>query len=178
MDRLLRVLGIGVTVALVVYAATLLLTDADEVVDDAIADAQLGEDQQEQAERARERVRMLGRGLAMSPDGAPVSAEAVSSEAAPGDAYVQYGSGQVDQRSARDGFEYAMGRVDEVVKSRRRLSMDDWDALYREANDAFSALSIVLDAADEAQLTELEAAHKRLKQGLRKVRVRGRKFAR
>jgi hypothetical protein len=70
-----------------------------------------------------------------------------------------------------------MSRVDAVVESRRRLSQDEWDALYREANDAFAALSMVIDPRDDLQLQELEAAHERLKQGLRKVRVDGQKLA-
>lgn len=178
MDRLIRILGIGVTVGLVVYAAVLLFGDpnADDVVEDAIAEGELGEDEQKRAEQARERMRMVGRGLAMSPDGNASMPEVVSSEAPI--TTVPYGSGEIDETTARDGFEYAMGKVGTVIKSRRRLSMEEWDALYRETNDAFSALSIVLDGNDEAQMAELELAHKRLKLALKRVKVRGRKLAR
>jgi hypothetical protein len=185
MNRVLQPLGIVATVALVGYAGVLLLAnpEADEVVEGTIADAQVGEgeDDREQLDRSRERLRRTARGLAMSPEGPDGEreredreAELASGEPAPA---VPYGSGEVDDRNARDGFAYAMRRVDEIGESRRRLSQDEWDALYRETNDAFAALSTVIDSRDDLQVAELEAAHKRLKQGLRKVRVSGQKLA-
>jgi hypothetical protein len=83
----------------------------------------------------------------------------------------------VDPTNAREGFSYAMTRVEALAESRRRVSQDEWDTLYREANDAFAALSIVIDPHDDLQVAELEMAHKRLRQGLRKVRVDGQKLA-
>jgi hypothetical protein len=183
MNRVLQPLGIVAAVALVAYAGVLLLAnpEADEVVEGTIADAhQAGEDDREQLDRSRERLRRTARGLAMSPKGPDgdrdreAEGELASDEPA---SAVPYGSGEVDDRNARDGFAYAMRRVDEIADSRRRLSQDEWDALYRETNDAFAALSIVVDSRDDLQVAELEAAHKRLKQGLRKVRVQGQKLA-
>ena len=183
MNRLLAPLGLLAAVAVVGYAIVLLLAnpEADEVVEDAIARGQDGEDQQEVAEASRERLRRAARGLAMSPDarvdgrGDRDDPDGRSAEASV--SAVPYGSGEVDSINAREGFSYAMSRVDAVVESRRRLSQDEWDALYREANDAFAALSMVIDPRDDLQVQELEAAHKRLKQGLRKVRVEGQKLA-
>lgn len=177
MTRLLRALGILLSVSLVGYAAVLLVSDpeADEVVEDAIADAQADEGQREEIERNRDRLRRTARGLAMTPEGSPRFDEAGRQEAPV--SVTPFGSGEIDEQTARDGFTYAMGRVDEIVKSRRRLSQDEWDSLYRETNDAFAAFSIMIDAHDDAQAAELEEAHKRLKKGLGKVRVRGRKLA-
>lgn len=177
MTRLLRALGILATVGLLGYAGALLLADpdADAVVEDAIADAQDDEGAREEIERNRERLRRTARGLALSPEG-PDPVDEADRPAAPV-AAVPYGSGEVTEEVARDGFTYAMDRVDELAKSRQRVSQEEWDALYREANDAFAALSMVLDARDEAQAAELEAAHQRLTKGLGKVRVRGRKLA-
>lgn len=176
MTRLLRPIGIVVTVALVGYAALLLLAnpEADGVVEEAIEAAQAGEDQRDELEQSRERLRRTARGLAMSPEGSPDRSDG---DGRPAMTSVPYGSGEIDDYSARTGFSNAMVRVDEIVQSRRRLSQEEWDQLYRETNDAFAALSIMVDARDDAQMAELEAAHKRLKQGLRKVRVRGRKLA-
>lgn len=175
MDRLIRAVGLVATFALVGYAAWLLLadSDADEEVEYAIADAARADDTEQQAQA---RIREINRRLALSPAG-PDGAAAVTPEASP-PSIVPYGSGEIDSQTARDGFEYAMGRVDAIVQARRRLSQDEWDSLYRETNDAFAALSIVLDASDEAQRAELEDAHQRLQQRLRKVKVRGKKFGR
>lgn len=177
MDRLIRIVGVGLTLALVGYAAILLFgnPDVDGVMEDVIADGERGEAQPEMSPETRERMRMVGRGLAMSPDGDALGPEALASEAPISS--VPYGSGEIDITSARDGFDYAMGKVGTVGDSRRRVTVEEWDELYREANDAFAALSIVLDAKNEAELAELEEAHVRLKKGLKRVRVRGRKFA-
>jgi len=180
MPSILRSSGIVATVALVGYAAILLMADpdVDDVVDDAIADALADEDQAGEVERRRERLEVVARGAAMSPAGP--NGEAAASEA-PMEAgvavpHVEYGSGELDLPGVRSGFTYAMDRVDTIADRRTRITVEDWDKLYRETNDAFSALSIMLDANDEAQAAELEAAHKQLKKGLKRVRVRGRKF--
>lgn len=176
MNRLIRAFGLLVTVSLVGYAVVLLVSDpeADEVVEDAIADARVGEDPRDEIDRNRERLRRTARRLAMSPEGPTEPGLAGGPNSV---STVPYGSGEVDEPTARDGFTYAMGRVDEIVESRRRLTQEEWDQLYRETNDAFAALSMVLDAHDETQAAELEAAHLRLIKGLRKVRVRGQKLA-
>lgn len=181
MHRWLKALGLVAALALVGYAGSLLLAnpEADDVVEAAIADGQAGEEQRDAIEASRERLRRTARRLAMSPEGrlddggSPPDDRAGDGSASS----VPYGSGEVDPINAREGFSYAMSRVDEIVESRRRVSQAEWDALYRETNDAFAALSMVVDPRDDLQVAELEAAHKRLRQGLRKVRVDGRKLA-
>ena len=56
-----------------------------------------------------------------------------------------------------------------------RLDREQWEDLYRSANDAFSALSMHLDAKDPAERDELEQAYARLLEGLDRVKVRGNK---
>ncbi len=94
--------------------------------------------------------------------------------AAPDD---DYGSGTIDRRAAAEGFAYAMGQLDAALEQRKRLEQSEWRELYRQANDAFSALSMHLDASEPGDREELEQAHQRLMSGLRRVRVHGRKFA-
>lgn len=184
----LQPLGLLAAVALVGYAGIKVLADpeADEVVEGAIADGRAtggqGDAEQEALERSRDQLRRKARRLAFSPEGASrrgsdddPSGRAVDPAGVGAAAY--YGSGEVDPTNAREGFYYAMARVDEIAESRRRLSQEEWDQLYREANDAFAALSSVIDGNDDSQLAELEVAHKRLREGLRKVRVQGRKLA-
>lgn len=175
MTRVLRLLGTVAALSLVAYAAYLLLADpsADDVVEKAIADGREGDDQREAIERSRERLRRTARGYAVSPEGRPDDPSRRGELASA----VPYGSGEIDAQSARQGFSYAMDRVDEIVKSRRRLSQEEWDQLYRESNDAFAALSMMVNARDDHEMAELEAAHKRLKRGLGKVRVHGQKLA-
>lgn len=178
----LKALGLVAALALVGYAGSLLLanSEADDVVEAAIADGQAGEEQRDAIEASRERLRRTARRLAMSPEGRLDDDGGPSPDGRDGDgsaSSVPYGSGEVDPINAREGFSYAMSRVDEIVESRRRVSQAEWDALYRETNDAFAALSMVVDPRDDLQVAELEAAHKRLRQGLRKVRVDGRKLA-
>lgn len=182
MFRWLKPLGLVAALALVGHAGFLLLAapEADDVVEAAIADGQAGEEQRDALEASRERLRRAARRLAMSPEGRLDGDGGDDPEGRSGDgsaSFVPYGSGEVDSSNAREGFSYAMSRVDEIVESRRRLSQDEWDALYRETNDAFSALSMVVDPRDDLQMAELEAAHVRLRTGLRKVRVSGRKLA-
>jgi hypothetical protein len=179
MNRLVRPLGLLAALALVGYAGMLVLADpeADDVVDDAIAEARTQEGERDAAEQSRERLRRTARRLAMSPEGRLDDGGHDPADRSSEPSAVAYGSGEVDATNAREGFSYAMSRVDEIVEDRRRLSQDEWDALYRETNDAFSALSIVVDPYDDQQMAELEAAHERLRSGLRKVRVDGRKLA-
>jgi len=86
-------------------------------------------------------------------------------------------AGPVTREDAEAGFDYAMRRVEQIAGRRRRLKQEDWEELYREANDAFSAYSAHLDATDVEQAALLEDAYTRLKKGLQRVRVRGKKLA-
>jgi hypothetical protein len=83
--------------------------------------------------------------------------------------------GLVDAASAARGFEIIMTKVERTADRRTKLDREEWDDLYRNANDAFAALSVHVDATDPAQMAELEQAHARLLEGLRRVRVRGNK---
>ena len=71
----------------------------------------------------------------------------------------------------------AMAEVEAFAKSRERIHREEWDTMYRRANDAFAVLSIHLDANEPGDREELESAHRRLQEGLRRVRVRGKKFS-
>jgi hypothetical protein len=83
--------------------------------------------------------------------------------------------GAVGADDARAGFELAMKKVERAGDRGKKLDKDEWDDLYRTANDAFSALSMHLDAKDPADAQALEEAHERLVSGLDRVRVRGNK---
>ena len=101
----------------------------------------------------------------------------VSSELlAEGGGGAQLGDLKIDRQAAEDGFDHVMKVLEETAADRERLDKADWRELYRAANDAYSALSMHLDANDPEQREQLEAAHRRLQEGLRRVRVRGRKF--
>jgi hypothetical protein len=82
----------------------------------------------------------------------------------------------VPEDDARKGFDHIMRRVEALGQKRRRLTQDEWRQTYRAANDAFSALSIHLDARNEDERSELEEAYARLRSGLQSVRVKGDKF--
>lgn len=81
--------------------------------------------------------------------------------------------GAVDRAAAEQGFEHIMTKVEVTGDRGKRLTRGEWDELYRTANDAFSALSIHLDASDPADRDQLEQAHGRLVEALDRVRVRG-----
>jgi hypothetical protein len=83
---------------------------------------------------------------------------------------------EITRDDARAGFDYVMRNVERVGRKRRRLSQGQWQETWRTANDAYAALSIQLDGDDPGDLAELEEAHRRLKKGLRRVRVKGGKF--
>ena len=87
-----------------------------------------------------------------------------------------YGSGAVEVDDARKVFSAVMDEVDRLAERPRRLRQKEWREVYRAANDSFTALSIHLDAKNREEAKELEAAHKRLRQGLANLRVRGNKF--
>lgn len=122
-------------------------------------------DQREAAARERRELQARARNMA-------------SHEREPGDAAtVPYGTGQIDRATAEAGFDDVMTEVETFAKSRERIHREEWDTLYRTANDAFAALSVHLDANEPSDRQSLEDAHRRLQEGLRRVRVRGRKFS-
>jgi hypothetical protein len=82
-------------------------------------------------------------------------------------------AGTVEQ--AQQGFDYVMGRIDELATRRRKLTAAEWDEVYRASNDAFAALSMHLDARDDGQREALDAAYRRLKNNLGRLRVRGKR---
>lgn len=89
----------------------------------------------------------------------------------------KYGNGSIDRATAEAGFEDAMTEVETFAKSRERVHREEWDTMYRTANDAFAVLSMHLDAKEPGDREALESAHRRLQEGLRRVRVRGKKFS-
>jgi len=123
------------------------------------------------ARREREREARRGRSFAARPD-ARIEREADEVLATSGAAEVP---GPLSADDAREGFDHVMGRIDELVAARTRLSQAEWEDMYRAANDAFAALSMHLDANDPDDAVELEEGHARLRAALQRVRVRGRK---
>lgn len=89
----------------------------------------------------------------------------------------EWGDGRIDRATASASFDEIMGTVESFARSRERIHKEEWDALYRSANDSFAVLSTQLDANDPGDRETLETAHKRLQEGLRRVRVRGKKFS-
>jgi hypothetical protein len=170
----IKALAVVAALGLAGYAAwTVLDTEVtDEAVSDVLVDAD-GEplDDREIAERERRRFAAAARTF----DPRNVDS-ALPSEADEVEPPVEDGSATITPSNARIGFDYAMRRVEKLADTRKRLEPEQWQALYREANDAYAALSIVLDAEHDAERTELEEAHRRLQEGLRRVRVRGKKF--
>jgi hypothetical protein len=96
----------------------------------------------------------------------------VFSEAGPG----FYGNGQLEIDDTRRVFDAVMDEVERMAERPRPLRQRQWQEVYRGANDSFTALSMHLDARDREQAKELEEAHRRLRQGLANLRVRGKKF--
>lgn len=156
-----------------------LVLNPGEALDEA-EDAILGPDGEpvdprEENRIERDRLAAVARGL--SPKETSMRTEALVSEAeVPPPPQLAESHGEITREQAELGFDYAMRRVERLARKKKKLRREDWDAVYREANDAFSALSIQLDATDDEDLAVLEAAHARLKKGLGKVKVRGRKF--
>lgn len=137
-----------------------------EIVDELAVDAD-GDplDERELAARERRELQARARNLSRRDE------EVVPSE------HVPYGDGQIDRVAAETAFEEVMTEVETFAKSRERIHREEWDALYRSANDAFAILSVHLDAAEPGDRETLEEAHRRLQNGLRRVRVRGKKFS-
>jgi|GEM_PF-1934766 len=172
----LAVLAVG----LALYAGWTLLDiggDYDEIAQEAYldADGKTGIDVREQAEARRERMAAVARGASRALDGDMRPADPLLAEnevAAPN----LDPAGPLTAGDVEAGFDYAMRRVERIARTRRKLKQDEWSELYREANDAYAAYSMHLDATEPGDLAKLEDAHRRLKQGLKRVRVRGRKF--
>lgn len=137
-----------------------------EVVDELPVDA-AGDpiDERELAARERRELKDRARNMSRREDG-PVETK-----------HAPYGDGSIDRDAAETAFDEAMSEVETFAKSRERIHREEWDALYRSANDAFAALSVHLDASEPGDRDTLETAHKRLQEGLRRVRVRGKKFS-
>jgi hypothetical protein len=178
MQSKVAILAAAAAVALAGYAA-LLVCSPDDVLEEA-SDAYTPEDgkavdARRVAQQDRDRFVAAARGfdprMVAGAGRLPADADEV-----PPPPLLEGPGSAVTPAGARAGFDYAMRRVEKLVERRRRLSTEQWQVLYREANDAYAALSIVLDARDERELAELERAHKRLKEGLAQVRVRGKKF--
>lgn len=64
---------------------------------------------------------------------------------------------------AEASFEAVMQSIEEHLDKDDKLSRRRRQRLYRAANDAFSALSMHLDATNPRELAQLEDAHVRLK---------------
>lgn len=160
-------------VALAVYAGWTLLEmgEYDALAEEAYLGAD-GEavDAREEAVERRERLAALARGATRPP---VASLDDDDDEGDAIDPPAVDPSGPVGKDEAEVGFDYAMRRVEKTAGKRKRLKLTAWEALYREANDAFSAYSMHLDASDPDQLTLLEDARRRLIAGLGRVRVRG-----
>jgi hypothetical protein len=87
-----------------------------------------------------------------------------------------YGNGALEIDETRRVFDSVMDEIERMADRPRRLRQREWQQVYRAANDAFTALSMHLDAKDRTQAKELEEAHRRLRKGLANLRVRGKKF--
>lgn len=172
----LAVLAVG----LALYAGWTLLDvggEYDEMAEDAYldADGNASIDVREEAEQRRERMAAVARGAARAMDGTmrPADPLLAENEVEPPNLDP---AGPLTASDVEAGFDYAMRRVERIARTRRKLEQDEWTELYREANDAYAAYSMHLDATEPGDLAKLEDAHKRLKAGLKRVRVRGRKF--
>lgn len=87
-----------------------------------------------------------------------------------------YGDGELEVEDTRKVFDAVMTEIEQMSDRPRRLRQREWHQVYRAANDSFVALSMHLDAKNSEEAKELEAAHRRLQQGLANLRVRGKKF--
>jgi hypothetical protein len=170
----------GLAAVLLAGYAVTLLSDPGDVVDEADEARRVGPDGEsldprEAAQRERERFAAAGRAFDRRTFEARGRLPDDADEVAPPD-LVDAPGAEPTLEGARAGFDYAMRRVEKIAERRRRLSSDQWQVLYREANDAYAALSTLLDAEDPRQRAELEEAHVRLKAGLGEVKVWGDKF--
>lgn len=75
------------------------------------------------------------------------------------------------RREAEVSFEHIMQTLESLADAGERLPIARRDELYRNTNDAFSALSAALDPASAADMQALEDANIRMKAMLRELRV-------
>ena len=170
MKRWLKIVGSVVAIALAGYAVFVLLDAETAELPEVELDAQ-GQpmDERTLAELKRDKLAEYVR-QGIRPGALPDEEDEI--EEPPASAL-----GPIGPDEAREGFDYIMRRVEKLGRRRRRLNQDEWRDTYRAANDAFAALSMHLDATDREDAQELEEAHRRLKQALKRVRVKGGKFA-
>ena len=170
MSRLPRVVASVCAVGLAVYALSVLLADPP-VDDESLGPVRDPIESQVQAE-TRDRLIEYVRAAESPPvSGLPGDDLVDDDDISAAGSLVDLSEGE-----ARRGFDHIMKRVEALGHKRRRLSQDEWRETYRAANDAFSALSVHLDARNASERAELEDAYARLKAGLQSVRVRGQKF--
>ena len=75
------------------------------------------------------------------------------------------------RREAEASFEHIMQTLEALADAGERLPIARRDELYRNTNDAFSALSAALDPGSAADMQTLEDANIRMKAMLRELRV-------
>lgn len=165
-----RVLGIAAALGITVYAVVVLSGgDLEALTPELLVDNPEPADPQAEREREDARLRALAHGI--RPTGSVLDSVQTEVPPPPDDRSLT-----VTRAAAQQGFEHVVSKVEALGRTRRRLHKDEWDEVWRTANDAFTALSLHLDATDPVEAAELNEAHVRLKQALRKVRVRGGKF--
>jgi hypothetical protein len=169
MPRYARIVVSVGAVGLAAYAVSVLL--ADPPYDEPVAQLEPTIEDRMRAD-ARDRFLQYARAVEQ-PSGSSLPGDDLVDDDGPP---LELGLESVGEGDARQGFEHIMKRVEALGSKRRRLTHDEWRQTYRAANDAFSALSIHLDARDDNQRAELEDAYARLKTGLERVRVKGDKF--
>lgn len=76
------------------------------------------------------------------------------------------------RKAAEDSFESIMQTLETLGDAGKRVARARRDELYRNTNDAFSALSATLDAQSPADMQTLEDANIRMKAMLRELGVR------
>ncbi len=76
------------------------------------------------------------------------------------------------RREAEASFEHIMQTLEALADAGERVPAARRDELYRNTNDAFSALSATLDAQSPADMQLLEDANIRMKAMLRELGVR------
>ncbi len=76
------------------------------------------------------------------------------------------------RREAEASFEHIMTTLEELADASKRLPAARRDELYRNTNDAFSALSATLDPNSAADMQMLEDANIRMKAMLHELGVR------
>lgn len=76
------------------------------------------------------------------------------------------------RREAEASFEHIMQTLEELADAGKRVPAARRDELYRNTNDAFSALSATLDPNSAADMQALEDANIRMKSMLHELGVR------